>query len=206
MLSEILVFSNLILYVKEKYNTFCIKKCTNTIYLCKSTIETILYKKMYKQRNQKLPKTFFFYTSILAIISAYILEYVFGFSPCKLCFYQRIIYCISIVLSAIYIFKPIKITSSLLITSYLANMFVAGYQVGVEQHWITNIISCTTSAPLELLSDQEILELTMSSHGASCEIPQFVFLGISLAGLNFLYCAAVMTLYLYYNKKNEISA
>ncbi len=67
--------------------------------------------------------------SIFAILSAFIMQYVLGHAPCKLCTYQRIPYYIIILVGLITLFFPkiIKLTSFLLIFLLLAEFLVSNY-------------------------------------------------------------------------------
>ena len=84
-------------------------------------------------------------------------------------------------------------------------MLIAFYQVAIEQHWIENIISCHSSISLQGMTDSEILNYTMNNKIISCDVPQLVVLGISIAGWNVIYCMLILAAYLYCKKKYEIS-
>ena len=155
--------------------------------------------------KKRIIEILFLLSSAFALISAYIMEYRFGILPCKLCYYQRIIYFLSILFSLICIAKPKNFIITILITCYLINILIAGYQVAVEQHWVENLVSCVSEIDLNGLSDEEILDLTTSSDQIRCDIPQILILGISLAGWNMIYCCFVLSVYFHFRKKYEIT-
>ena len=76
-----------------------------------------------------------FCISFLTIVSAYFIEYVLGYQPCKLCLIERIPYVLSlIVLSINYKLKKIeKFSSILLILIFIFSLIISIYHFGIEQ-------------------------------------------------------------------------
>lgn len=145
---------------------------------------------------------FFLGASVLALILAFIMEYGFGILSCKLCSYQRLAYCFSILFSIVFIVKAKNIILSILVASYFMNMFIASYQVMVENGLVENIVSCTSQKSLIDLTDQEIFNITMHSPEVACNVPHMI-IGLSVAGWNVVYCAIVISLFLYFRTKYE---
>ena len=72
--------------------------------------------------------------SIFVLISALYIEFILGYSACKLCLYQRIPFIISIFISFIgyYFIKNDIILISLIIT-FSISAIISGYHVGIEK-------------------------------------------------------------------------
>lgn len=147
----------------------------------------------------------FLIASVVALASAYIMEYAFGILPCELCTYQRVIYYCSLALSLMGLFFRKKVLIRLLAVSYLLNMLLALYQVAVENHWIKNIISCGGNIEFSKLTDEQIINGMFSTPTISCDVPQLSILGISIAGWNMIYCSIILIIYLYYATKCKVS-
>ncbi|MCE3255224.1 MAG: disulfide bond formation protein [Rickettsiaceae bacterium] len=140
-----------------------------------------------------------FSTSFLALFLAYISQYGFGLQPCELCFWQRKPFFIIIIIALLFLTIPslkkyqdlaIKISILLL----LANAAIALYHFGVEQKWFKGLSSCGSflSNPTTL----EELKLSLENTKAvRCDEPQFVFLKISMAGWNVLYCLGLAIIF-----------
>ncbi len=134
--------------------------------------------------------------SVFALALAYISQYFLGFQPCHLCFWQRKPFWIIIVLAAVFLAIPrlkkyqnlaIKIAVLLL----LINAGIAFYHAGVEKKWFKGLESCAvfsspnSNNPTTLEDLKRELE---NSKIVRCDQPQFIFLGISMAGWNMIYC------------------
>ena len=80
----------------------------------------------------------------LTLISVFIIEYVLGHEPCKLCVYQRIPYIIAILLIIkILFFKTYeKIILFLLFIIFLISLILAFYHFGIEQGFFNESVVC----------------------------------------------------------------
>lgn len=138
--------------------------------------------------------------SLVALITAYVAEYGFGLKPCPLCLYQRIPYAVAVVFCGIGLcfLRYSWVIRPLLVLSFLAVLIGAGlaaYHVGVEQGIFAGLEECTSHLPsgtltLEALKEQ-IMQATVA---ARCDKPAFTFLGLSMAGWNFLYAIGLSVL------------
>ena len=133
-----------------------------------------------------------YYTYILLIISiiilsaAFILEYIFNFIPCKICYYQRIPYFLIILLCFInIIIKNIRYKSIniwIIIIVLVFNMILSLYHVAIEVGYIENIISCTSDNITGSVS--ELKKALLGKINVPCEVVKFKFI-LSLSGWNF---------------------
>ena len=147
---------------------------------------------MIKKISEQNLLIFLLSSSILALVLVYISQYFFGLLPCQLCFWQRKPFFAIIILSMLFLSIPqlkkyqnwgIKIVVLLL----LVNSFIAFYHFGVEQKWFLGLESCSSFA-LDANNIEELRLALENTKAVRCDIPQFVFLGLSMAGWNFIYC------------------
>lgn len=101
-----------------------------------------------------------FFISIIALISAYFIEYILGHQPCKLCLIERIPYALSIILIfLIYKFKQFeKILIMLLILVFVFSFIVSIYHFGIEQGYIKESLVCDLQNGSKILSKDELLK------------------------------------------------
>jgi len=143
------------------------------------------------------PLAFFLLAATLALAIAYISQYFFGLQPCQLCLWQRKPFFAIIIVAGLFLAIPklkkyqnwgVRIAVLLL----LVNSALAFYHNGVEKKWFHGLDSCATS--FKDPSSLEELKLALETTKAvRCDVPQFVFLGISMAGWNVLYCLGLIS-------------
>ncbi len=127
-----------------------------------------------------------------ALAAAFTAEYAFGLRPCVLCIYQRVPYAVALGLGLLGLvaLRPAVLQPLLVLAAglaFLAGAGIAGFHVGVEQHWWAGTPSCTTpgfDANLSLEDLQRQLD-EAASFVACDEVPWSLF-GISMAGYNLL--------------------
>ena len=123
--------------------------------------------------------------SIIAILSAYFIQYVLGHQPCNLCLIERIPYISSIIIiSAIFIFKKIeKILLIVLIIIFMSAFIISLYHFGIEQGFIKESLVCDLSSTNTNLTKETILN-ELKQKTISCKDVTFRVLGLSLATFN----------------------
>jgi len=142
--------------------------------------------------NQKHLLIFLLTASIFALSGAYISQYLFGMQPCQLCFWQRKPFWIVIVLASVFLAIPnLKKYQNwaigIVVLLLLVNAGIAFYHTGVEQKWFKGLDSCSSIS--EQPTSLEDLKLALEQTKAvRCDKPQFVFLHLSMATWNMLYC------------------
>ncbi|MES2677758.1 MAG: disulfide bond formation protein B [Pseudomonadota bacterium] len=135
---------------------------------------------------------FLLLTSIFALLGAYISQYIFGMQPCQLCFWQRKPFFAIIILAVLFLMISSlknyqKLAIWLAILLLLINAAIAFYHSGVEQKWFAGLDSC--SMPEMQINNVEDLKLALEQTKAvRCDQPQFMFLKLSMASWNFIYC------------------
>ena len=124
----------------------------------------------------------------LTIISALIIQYWLGHEPCKLCFYERIPYFLSILLLIkILLFKKNeKITLLILSLVFVSSSTLAFYHFGIEQGFFNESLVCKTEDLSKILSKEQLLE-QLKQNSVSCKDVSFRILGLSLAAINTIF-------------------
>ena len=124
--------------------------------------------------------------SILALTSAYFIEYFLGYQPCNLCLLERIPYALSIII----ILTNFKIkfndrhTILILIVIFVVSALLSIYHFGIEQGLIEESFVCSTKDNLNLNKEQLLQELQKMN--ISCKNVAFTIFGLSLTTYNML--------------------
>ena len=124
--------------------------------------------------------------SILALISAYFIEYFLGYQPCNLCLLERIPYALSIIIIlANFKFKfNDKSILLVLIIIFVVSALLSIYHLGIEQGLIEESFVCSTKDNLNLNKEQLLQELQKMN--ISCKNVAFTIFGLSLTTYNML--------------------
>ena len=118
-----------------------------------------------------------------------------GLAPCELCHWQRWPHALAPVLCLAAIALP-RFRHALLAAAgivLLAGAGIAAWHVGVEAGWLEGTAACTGSLP-ENLTTAELLTWLQARPVVACDVPAFVFLGLSMAGWNALGSTVLGTL------------
>ena len=125
--------------------------------------------------------------SIIALISAFFIEYILGHQPCNLCTLERIPYFLAIIVIFLnYKFIEFEKFFILLLTIiFLAATTLSLYHLGIEQGFIQESLVCDLKSGSNLLSKEEILE-QLQEKSVSCKDVTFKIFGLSLTSYNIL--------------------
>ena len=142
----------------------------------------------------------------VSLISAYIIEYVLGHEPCRLCVYQRFPYIVSIllVLSILLIKKNVKIHLLLLSLLSLLGAVLAFYHFGIEQGFFSESIVCESQNLQEGLTKQDILK-QLKQNTISCKDVNFTLFGLSLASINIIVSFVLFVIFIRLYRNYEIN-
>ena len=126
-----------------------------------------------------------FIISLLSLLIALYIEFFLGYSPCKLCIYQRVPYLFAIFIT----FLGINYSKNLiwlyaLLITFFSSFLLSGYHFGIEQEFFEEFSGCTNNS-LNIIDKNELLKL-LSSNVNSCKNVDFRIFGLSLATINFL--------------------
>ena len=136
--------------------------------------------------NNKLILNGILALSILALASAYFIQYILGHKPCNLCFIERIPYLVAIILIPLIflINKHQKLITGVVLLFFSFGAIVSFYHVGIEQGFFSESLVCDLSISSTNLSKEDLLKQLENSTAISCKEVTFRFLGLSLATFN----------------------
>mgnify|MGYP001364469232 FL=1 len=145
-----------------------------------------------------------FVFSLLSLLIALYIEFYLGYSPCKLCIYQRIPYLIAIFVTFLGIsyYKNLIWLYFLLITFFLS-FLLSGYHFGIEQEIFKEFSGCTGNS-INIIDKNDLLKL-LNSEVNTCKNVDFKIFGLSLATINFLlsFIIFILILKVIKNEKNK---
>ena len=139
------------------------------------------------KNSKNLLKKFIFLVSIIALVSAFFIEYILGHQPCNLCVLERIPYLLAIIVVLLnYKFIQFEKFFILLLTIiFLAGTALSLYHLGIEQSFIQESLLCDLKSGSNLLSKEEILK-QLQEKSVSCKDVTFKIFGLSLTSYNIL--------------------
>ena len=125
--------------------------------------------------------------SIIALISAFFIEFILGHQPCNLCILERIPYFLAIIVILLN-YKFIEFEKFFIL--FLTIIFLFGtvlslYHLGIEQGLIQESLVCDLKSGSDLLSKEEILK-QLQEKSVSCKDVTFKMFGLSLTSYNIL--------------------
>ena len=130
---------------------------------------------------------FIFLVSIIALVSAFFIEYILGHQPCNLCILERIPYSLAIIVVLLnYKFIQFEKFFILFLTIiFLFGTLLSLYHLGIEQGLIQESLVCDLKSGSNLLSKEEILK-QLQEKSISCKDVTFKIFGLSLTSYNIL--------------------
>ena len=128
-----------------------------------------------------------FLISLVALISAYFIEYVLGHQPCNLCVYERIPYFLAILIVLInYKYNKLeKYLILLLAIIFLIATILSLYHLGIEQGFIQESLLCDLEKGANTVDKDEILK-QLQQKSISCKDVTFKIFGLSLTSYNII--------------------
>ena len=139
------------------------------------------------ENNKTIIIKLIFIISIVALASAFFIEYILGHQPCNLCILERIPYLLAIIIIMLN-YKFIHIEKHLillLILIFLAATILSLYHLGIEQGFIEESLVCDLKNGSDLLSKEDILK-QLQEKNVNCKDVTFKILGLSLTSYNIL--------------------
>ena len=159
---------------------------------------------MVKDRKKLLIKIIFL-VSIVALASAFFIEYILGHQPCNLCIFERIPYLLAIIIILLnFKFNQFeKFFILMLVIVFLFGAILSLYHLGIEQGFIQESLVCDLKSGSNLLSKEEILK-QLQEKNVSCKDVTFKIFGLSLTSYNILisllFSISVGKIYFNYDK------
>lgn len=132
---------------------------------------------------------------LTALAGALTAQFEFGLQPCILCLYQRVPFVFSAILAAIALMFRLPprrqgLLLALCALAFLINTGIAGFHVGVEQHWWAGTDTCTGGQP-GAASISDLQAQLSAKPPARCDEIQWSLFGISMAGFNVPFSAGL---------------
>ena len=126
-----------------------------------------------------------FLISLVALVSAYFIEYILGHQPCNLCLLERIPYLIALIIIILnFKFNNLeKYFLLLLIIVFFSASLLSLYHLGIEQGFIKESLVCNLENSSKILSKEEILH-QLQEKKVSCKDVTFTIFGLSLTSFN----------------------
>ncbi len=137
--------------------------------------------------NKTITFKLIFLISIIALSSAFFIEYVLGHQPCNLCILERIPYLLALIIILLnYKFVNLeKYFILFLILIFLAATILSLYHLGIEQGFIKESLVCDLKKGSDLISKEDILK-QLQEKNISCKDVTFKIMGLSLTSYNIL--------------------
>jgi len=146
-----------------------------------------------------------FIFSLIALISAYFIEYALGHQPCNLCLIERIPYGLIIILiSTIFILKKNeKFFILLLILTSVFSFAISIYHYGIERGFFVESAVCDVKNFTENMTKENLLK-QLNEKTVSCKDVTFRIFGFSLTSINIvislLFIITLVKTYIKYEK------
>ena len=139
------------------------------------------------KENKNLMIKLIFLISIVALISALLIEYILGHQPCNLCLLERTPYLLAIIIILLN-YKINHLEKYFIL--FLAIIFLAGtilslYHLGIEQGFIEESLVCDLKNGSNMLLKEDILK-QLQEKNVSCKDVTFKILGLSLTSYNII--------------------
>ena len=128
-----------------------------------------------------------FFISLIALISAYFIEYILGHQPCSLCLYERIPFLLAILIILInYKYDKLEKYLILLMTIiFFIATILSLYHLGIEQGFIQESLLCDIGTGANIINKDEILK-QLQQKSISCKDVTFKIFGLSLTSYNII--------------------
>ena len=135
--------------------------------------------------NKTITLKLIFIISIIALSSAFFIEYILGHQPCNLCILERIPYIIAIIIILLnYKFSEFeKLFLLLLIIVFFMATILSFYHFSIEQGFIQESLVCDLKNDSGMTSKEEILK-QLQEQKVSCKDVTFKIFGLSLTTYN----------------------
>ena len=123
----------------------------------------------------------------LLLGGAYIGQYGFGLYPCEMCWWQRWPHFAAIALALVASFAgPKRVLVAFAALAILTSGLIGLFHAGVEYGWWEGITGCATTIQASGQAGGNALDAILDAPLVRCDRAPWDFLGVSLAGWNFL--------------------
>lgn len=135
--------------------------------------------------------------SAALLIGALLFQYVGGLAPCQMCLWQRWPHAIALALVPLAFLLPTRLIATLGALTVFAGAAIGAFHAGVEWDWWEGITACAGAGDaLTGLSGADLLSTEGPLGVIRCDEAPWVFAGLSMAGWNAVFSAALAALWL----------
>jgi len=134
--------------------------------------------------------------SVAMILGAWGFQYIGGYPPCKLCYYQRYPHWAAAGFGILALILGGALLPYLGALAAAATGAIGVFHSGVERGWWEGPSSCT-STPIGGLSTDDLFDQIMSAPLVRCDEIPWDILGISMANLNALFSLGAALLWIH---------
>lgn len=127
--------------------------------------------------------------SVGVLAAAFFAQYVVGLAPCVLCILQRWPHAVAFVFAGLALVLPAAFARLAILAaaaSMLAGVGIAGYHVGVEQHWWPGPDACAATLDIGAMTPEQLLTQLRAAPVVPCDEIAWSLFGVSMAGWNAL--------------------
>lgn len=132
--------------------------------------------------------------SAAVLLGAYGFQHLGGLAPCKMCLWQRWPHGAAIIIGILAMILGTRILALLGALAAMVTSGIGAYHFGVEHKWWEGPKTCT-SGGTEGLSASELLDQIMAAPVIRCDEIAWQFVGISMAGWNFILSAFLVLIW-----------
>ena len=123
--------------------------------------------------------------SAAMMLSAWGFQYIGGYPPCKMCFWQRYPHMAAVVIGALALALKTRLLAWLGAVSLMTTSGIGVYHSGVERDLWEGPTSCTSSA-IGGMSTTDLMDQIMNAPLVRCDDIPWQMFGLTMANLNAL--------------------
>jgi disulfide bond formation protein DsbB len=131
--------------------------------------------------------------SALMLAIAHAFQTFGGLAPCHLCLQQREVYWVAIGVAGLGVVAMLlrlpaassRLDSGVLVLVFAFGAYLAAFHAGAEWKWWSAPVTCMSTGPVKLSALKALLA-GAGAHQPACDQAPWVFLGLSMAGWNFV--------------------
>lgn len=134
--------------------------------------------------------------SAALLLGAFVFQYIGGYPPCKMCYWQRWPHAAAVLMGAALLIGGPRLLIWAGALAAAATSFIGAYHAGVEWKWWPGPASCSGGGSLGGLSGADLLSTDAPSGIVMCNDIVWQLFGLSMAGWNAVISAGLITLWI----------
>ena len=137
--------------------------------------------------SQRLARLLALLLPAVLLAGAWGFQLLGGLYPCEMCHWQRWPHYAAAIVAALAFVVPSRAATGLTAVAAIligVSGAIAVFHAGVEYHWWQGVTACTGTLDLAGLTPAQRLDRIMGAPVIPCDVAQWRFAGVSLAGFN----------------------